>query len=241
MPVARRRKDTFDFRLFRVKHDRCTMKVGTDAVLLGAWASVEGTAHILDIGAGSGIIALMLAQRTMPPVKIDAVEMEADDAAQAIENVAASPWPSKITVHHTRIQDFHSPHQYDLIVSNPPFFSSSWLPPSARRERARHTQTLTHLELLQYVQRLLAPHGRFAIVLPTVEGVQFKSDAEALGFYCHRSLAFFSRAGKPQERWLLEFSFEKKTLIATRLVLYERDEIWTEDYTRLTAPFYLPR
>lgn len=239
--MAERRKDTFDFKLFRIKHDRCTMKVGTDAVLLGAWVSAEGASHVLDIGTGSGVIALMLAQRTESIALIDAVELEEEDAKQARENVMDSPWPAKVVIHHSKIQDFHPPHPYDLIVSNPPFFSNSWLPPNNQRKQARHTQTLTHVDLLQHVKRLLAPQGIFAIVLPTVEGDQFKLQATAFGLFCQRSLAFFSREGKPQERWLLEFSLARTTPTTEKLVLYQRDEIWTEDYTRLTFPFYLPR
>ena len=109
----------FHFKQFSVRHDRSTMKVGTDGVLLGAWVNVDDSKRILDIGTGSGVIALMLAQRTTSDVLIDAVEVESDDAAQAKENVLQSPWPRRIDVHHTPIQNFHSDECYDLIVSQP--------------------------------------------------------------------------------------------------------------------------
>src|SRR5690349_15209367 len=110
----------FHFKQFSVRHDNATMKVGTDGVLLGAWADPGEAKYILDIGTGSGIIALMLAQRTNEDVIIDAVEVEATDAAQAAENISNSPWPAKVLVHHTAIQNFNSERKYDLIVSNPP-------------------------------------------------------------------------------------------------------------------------
>lgn len=230
----------FHFKQFSIEDDQCTMKVGTDGVLLGAWVDANYTNTILDIGTGCGLIALMLAQRSRPDTIIHGVEIAEADVRQARNNAAASPWPSKVIVHHSPIQLFQSDVLFDLVVTNPPFFNQSLLPPSASRAVARHTHSLTHAELLTHVTRLLSPEGRFAIVLPVVEGNAFRHLALTNGYHCHRSLAFFTRAGKPQERWLFEFARFSRTTINESLTLYEGDH-WSEAYQRLTGAFYLDK
>jgi tRNA1Val (adenine37-N6)-methyltransferase len=215
------------------------MKVGTDGVLLGAWATVEGAKNILDIGTGSGLIALMLAQRTSPDACIDAVELGESDVGQAKENVGQSPWPEKIIVHHTAIQNYTTVKKYDLIVTNPPYFLNSLAPPSDRRKEARHTATLSYQDLLDAVTRLLSDTGTFSVILPTIEGNIFQSLAITHGLYCSRQTAFFSRAEKPQERWLIEFTRTPLIPVADTIVLYERLEEWTKRYAQLTRDFYL--
>src|SRR6187551_2766436 len=147
------------------------MKVGTDAVLLGAWTNVNDVNRILDIGAGSGVIALMLAQRSGNLVHIDAVEIEKEDAMQARENIQRSPWPECISVHEIPIQKFSPEIKYDLIVSNPPYFNNSFQPPDKKRLHTRHTISLDFTELLSSVARLLQPGGRFNVILPFTEGL----------------------------------------------------------------------
>jgi len=216
------------------------MKVGTDAVLLGAWVEIGNAKNILDVGTGCGVIALMLAQRSSPSAHIDAVEPDKNSTKQAAENFNGSPWPDKIHVHESSVQQYqHAP--YDLIVTNPPFFSNSLLPPTSQRQTTRHTETLSFDELLHAAKRLVAPDGRLAVILPFTEGNRFKDAAQKIGFECHRSMAFYSRLGKPQERWVMEFSTRgkipaKETEI---LALYDEGEKWTKEYTRLTEPFYL--
>src|SRR6266850_1577807 len=151
----KKERGPFTFKQFIVHHDRCAMKVGTDAVLLGAWAGAAGAKTILDIGTGSGIIALMLAQRTPSYARIDAVEIEQSDFLQASENAQNSPWPEKIIVHHTSIQEYQTDSQYDLIICNPPYFINSLLPPSPFRKQARHAALLPNRDLLTAVKRLL--------------------------------------------------------------------------------------
>lgn len=211
------------------------MKVGTDAVLLGSWADVSGAKNILDIGTGCGVIALMLAQRAGNAL-IDAVEADSSSSEQAAENFNASDFAPRLHSFNRRIQDHEG--AYDLIVSNPPFFSKSLLPPAPQRQSARHTETLSFDDLLEAVGRLLKTGGRFAVILPVTEGNSFRSLATRFGFYCNRSLAFFSREGKPQERWLLEFAAERETPVNEKLVLYGGDA-WSEEYRKLTAEFYL--
>jgi len=228
----------FQFKQFSIADDRCAMKIGTDGVLLGAWVNIRGAKTILDIGTGSGLIALMLAQRTDSTTKIDAVEIGEDDAVQAKENSSNSPWAEKIKIHLCAIQDFHADYQYDLIVSNPPYFINSLTPPSAKRKVARHTSSLSYEELLTSAARLLSSYGRLAVILPLKEGNAFLSLAQFHGLYCDRQLAFFSRDEKPQERWLFEFCRTPGTLKAERLTLFTHQE-WSEPYKKLVSDFYL--
>ena len=229
----------FQFKQFNVHHDRCTMKVGTDGVLLGAWTTVGQAKSILDIGTGSGVIALMLAQRSGKDTSIDAVEVEAQDAAQALENVSGSPWPEKIKIHHTPIQQFASGGTYDLIVSNPPYFINSQQPPDAKRLQARHTVVLNYADLLQAVKKHLDPTGTFNIVLPFTEGLQFIDLAKAFSLHCSRQWSFRTRKEKPIERWLLEFSREEKIVNMGEILLYDQGTNWSPEYRHLTKEFYL--
>ncbi|HZY82118.1 MAG TPA: methyltransferase [Cyclobacteriaceae bacterium] len=230
----------FQFKYFSIQDDRATMKVGTDAVLLGAWVEVGSAKTILDIGTGSGVIALMMAQRSGFDSHVDAIEIDEASVMQAKENVSRSPWSEKITIEHTSLQSFKSGN-YDLIVCNPPYFNKSLLPPSASRQAARHTQSLSFEELLVSAKRLLNPSGIFAVILPFTEGGQLKSMALSSGLNCHRSMAFYSRKGKPQERWLMEFSLEGRrvTTEPETIVLYTEGERWSEGYVDLTRDFYI--
>lgn len=229
----------FRFKQFTIYDDRCAMKVGTDGVLLGAWVELQNTKHILDVGTGSGLIALMLAQRCQPDAHIDAIELEPICTKQAVENVSLSPWPNKVTVHNTALQNFVSLVRYNLIVSNPPYFQNSLLPPRSNRANARHANTLPPHHLIIGTKSMLADSGRLAVVLPFEEGKEFISLASISGFFCHRECAFFSREGKTQERWLLEFGLTPKTTEKERLILHGKDGEWSEGYKTLTRDFYL--
>lgn len=213
------------------------MKVGTDAVVLGAWVNVAHASRILEIGTGSGVIALMLAQRSAHAAHIDAIEIAEEDAAQARQNVERSPWAGKIKVLHVPIQDFRAA-PYDLIVCNPPFFSDSLLPPSEKRKQARHTGLLTQEELIENSMRLMTDAGRLAVILPVKEGERFKSLARRNQLKLHRALTFFSRKGKPQERWLFEFSTLPGEAKIESLTLHEGLD-WSPAYKELTKDFYL--
>ncbi len=236
--MARKAKDIFHFKLFSVKHDRCAHKVGTDGVLLGAWADVHAANRILDVGTGSGVIALMLAQRTLSQTKIDAIDLSLSDCEQAKENVAESPWPEKIKIFHVALQKFES-EPYDLIVSNPPFFIDSAKPPAEDRTRARHTEALPSEELLAHAKRLIAPHGKLCAILPVTEAQNFMALAETQGWHCSRVCEFRARANKPPERLLFQLQLEKKEVEKESLILYENGEEWTTAYKNLTRDFYL--
>ena len=215
------------------------MKVGTDAVLLGAWVNILNTKNILEVGTGSGVISLMLAQRTLPETKIVAIEIELDDATQAQENIARSLWPEKIKVHHQSLQTFNTLNAFDLIVSNPPFFINSQLPPSDKRSQARHTGSLNYSTLITHSTKLLSPSGRLAVILPYEEGKLFESLAKENNLFLIRQLSFFSRQGKPQERWLFEFALMPEIFMPENLILHGIGEEWSADYKRLTKNFYI--
>lgn len=215
-------------------------KVGTDGVLLGAWVRInEEDKFILDIGTGSGLIALMLAQRTGPGTRIDAVEIESTDARQAAQNITDSPWPEKIHIHNLPVQQ-HSPgNKYDLIVSNPPYFVNSWLPPGKKRSQARHTQELSYEDLLRTASRLLAPQGRLGVIFPYAEGLNFLDLAKTFDLFPVRKTTFRSRAQKPVERLLVELAYDRQLNEDNELVLYSEGENWSDEYKALTREFYL--
>jgi len=239
--MIEKESNTFYFKQFHIRQDRCAMKVGTDGVLLGAWANVEGCSRMLDIGTGGGVIALMLAQRA-PAAQVHAVEVEQEAFAQARENAAASPWSDRVQVVHQAIQEYarSAPQHYDLLVSNPPFFSGGVLSHNQDRNSVRHTVKLPHGELLQAVQRLIAPKGRFCVILPYIEGLRFKEMAASYHLYCVDLLQVRSRPEKPVERLLMQFEGEEGETRMRDLILQgDGTSGWTAEYRALTGEFYL--
>jgi len=229
----------FHFKKFSVRHDRSGMKVGTDGVLLGAWVDVRKATQILDIGTGTGVIALMLAQRASESVTIDAVELDVQAYADAQENIAASPWHDRIHLHHTAIQNFHPNTKFDLIVTNPPYFLKSYKPPTAQRKAARHTERLTFDDIIGTAEKLLTTNGKLNLVLPFTEGSHFIELAAHKGLHCSRKWIFRTRENKPVERLLLEFCWEKKELDEGEILLYSSGEEWSARYKELMREFYL--
>ena len=229
----------FRFKQFSVDHSRSSVKIGTDAILLGAWASVNDAYTVLDIGTGCGVIALMLAQRTAENVRIHAVEIDRHDADIALENVASSPWKDKVEIFNSSIQNFNPPLIYDCIVSNPPFFSDSFKPFNHQRQQARHTESLPFTELIDSVTGLLSEEGRFSLILPYREGQNFINQASMKGLYVSRQFIFKSRKSKPAERLLLEFRKQIQTPEVGELIMFEGENDWSEDYKKLTKEFFL--
>ncbi len=232
-------KSHFHFKKFSVAHAGSTMKVGTDAVLLGAWANVNDAKRVLDIGTGSGTIALMLAQRTSENTMIDAVEIEETDFRQAHENFIQSPWTQKIHVHHSSIQNFYPDKLYDIVVSNPPYFNKSQKPPDEKRSQTRHTVALSYEDLLAAATRLLTDAGSLNVILPYVEGLEFMELAKRYNLFCLRQFSFKTREHKPIERWLLEYSKMPRSVQTGEIVLYKEGDDWSDSYRSLTRDFYL--
>ena len=237
--MTRKKDHQFHFKQFSVRHDRSGMKIGTDGVLLGAWTDVSEATRILDIGTGTGVIALMLAQRTNTEIKIEAIEIDDNAFADAKENFGLSPWKERLTLHHQNIHEFSTTNTFDLIVSNPPFFQNSYKPPDPKRGLARHTENLSFEGLLTSTERLQGPSGRLSVILPNVEGLQFIQLAEQRKFHCSRKWSFRTRQEKPIERWLLEFSRLPGPIEENEILLYESGENWSSGYKNLTREFYL--
>jgi tRNA1Val (adenine37-N6)-methyltransferase len=231
----------FQFKQFVIHQDRCTMKVGTDGVLLGAWADVTGVRKVLDIGAGTGVIAVMLGQRT-ESAEVHAVEIDKDSFCQARENMAAAPWGERLRVLHVSIQEYMrgAEDRYDLIVSNPPFFSGGTFSNNQDRNSVRHTVKLPHGDLLTAVRTLLEEKGRFCVILPFLEGLRFEELARTYKLYCTRKMEVKPKEEKPTERLLLQFERQEKEQLRETLVIQkeERND-WTEEYMALTGDFYL--
>lgn len=235
------RRGGFTFKQFFVAHDRCAMKVGTDGVLLGAWVALGQARRILDIGCGSGLIALMLAQRAASEATIDAVELDSEAAAQARENVLESPWPQKINVHNQDIHHFAQQHShcYDLIVSNPPYFAPSVACRDLARTNARYTETLTHEALLDCAERLIAENGHFCVVLPHDIGKAFEVNAHQRGWHTARRLNIRDRADTLQHRMLLALTRRPVVKEEAELAIKQEDGSYTADFRRLITDFYL--
>ena len=201
---------SFRFQQFEIRHDRCGMKVGTDAILLGAWASALSARAVLDIGTGSGVIALMLAQR-FPPAFIHAVEIDAAAAAQAAENAAACPWPDRIRVLNACITQFNSPDQFDLpdgfdlIVSNPPWFGDGMTTSSQARDKARHTSSMNYSQLVAAGAGLLSQAGSFCVVIPYSDRHEVLSLADRYKLNCQQCCLVRPTAKSGIKRVLLRF------------------------------------
>lgn len=229
----------FHFKHFSLYHDRSTMKVGTDAVLLGAWVAVTTLDWVLDIGTGCGILPLMLAQKGV--AKVHAVDLDAPSAREAAENFDASQWRDNLFSFHADIRKFTMQCTYDLIISNPPFFVNSFKCDADRRNQARHTDTsLTFVELLDSVHRLLKPDGRFAVVLPLRESLEFISMAEQAHLFVYRREYIIPVEGKEPNRVNLEFRYGRPDSVETSdLVIRTADGAFTEEYNQVVSPFYL--
>ncbi|AHG19093.1 tRNA (adenine-N6)-methyltransferase [Chania multitudinisentens RB-25] len=235
------RRGGFTFKQFFVAHDRCAMKVGTDGVLLGAWALLGQARRLLDIGCGSGLIALMLAQRAAAEAIIDAVELDSEAAAQARENVLESPWPQKIQVYTQDIHYFarHHTHCYDLIVSNPPYFEPAVACRDRARTNARYTETLTHDALLDCAERLIAEGGHFCLILPYAIGEAFEVNAHQRGWYSARRLNISDQAETLRHRMLLALTRNPVEKEETELAIKLADGSYTADFRQLITDFYL--
>lgn len=216
------------------------MKVGTDGVLLGAWVDCSDRKRILDIGTGTGVIAIMLAQRNSE-ARVHGVEIEKTACVQAAENMENSPFSERLSVIESAVQDYSfKKEKYDLIVSNPPFFSGGTLSENQARDAVRHTVKLPHGALLLSVQRLLSEDGKFAVILPYIEGLRFKEMAATYNLHCTRETEVKPKADKPIERLLLEFEKANKPTETTGLVIQkEARNDWTQEYIDLTGAFYL--
>ncbi len=237
----------FRFKQFTILQDKCAMKVGTDGTLLGAWVDVSGAEKILDIGTGTGLIALMLAQRscqgcgTLLPANIDAVEIDTDSSIQAQENVERSPWSNRVKIANSSIQEYTDfcQKRYDLIVSNPPFFENALKAAKKARTVARHTDFLSQADLLKTAVQLLSATGILAVIYPVEQAENFQKKAESLGLFCLRKLYVKPMPEIPTKRILMELSKKELPLQENTLTIEAKQYIYTPEFINLIKDFYL--
>lgn len=229
-------KDTFTFKQFNINQDRCAMKVGTDGVLLGCWA--EGGKQILDVGTGTGLIALIMAQR-FADATIDAIDIDRDACIQAEENKSNSKFTSRISIFNTDLQSFHPDTRYDAMVCNPPFFIHSLKSPDHKRNMARHTDTLSPRDLFKHAYRLLTEEGVLSLIIPTEQAEEFIAESFIVGFFTRAKLKIRTTANKPAKRILLSFGKKQEDCyIDMEETLFDNQEK-TYWYQELTREFYL--
>ncbi len=228
----------FNFKQFTIRQDRCAFRVGTDGVILGAYADVSTAKRILDIGSGTGLIALMLAQRSK--ADITALEPDNESYQQLLENISASKWDDRIHAVNGIIQEYNPEFRFDLIVSNPPYFINSIKNPDARRSAARHNDNLSHQDLLKSVSELLEDKGIFSVIMPFAEGNIFIAEASEYGLFCNSILKIKPLPASDIRRLVVSLS-RHKTKTAEKYLTIEhgpRHE-FTEEYKVLTRDFYL--
>jgi len=230
--------DYFQFKKFTIRQDKCAMKVGTDGVLLGAWANLDHTQRLLDIGTGTGLIAIMAAQRN-PEVVADAIEIDPQAFGQARENVRNCPWRERIRLFQGQVQTFFPGYQYDSIVCNPPFFINSTKTPELTRTLARHCETLSHADILQVSDQLLLPEGRLCVILPIVEADHFIKSALTKKWFINKLTNVCPTPAKPPKRKLIELSKIETPYIEDSVIIEIERHVYHETYIKLTQDFYL--
>jgi tRNA1Val (adenine37-N6)-methyltransferase len=245
-----RRKSCFEFKQFTIHQDQCAMKVGTDGILLGAWADLRHSQRVLDIGTGTGLIALMVAQRS-PSSIIDAVEIDRNAYLQAVDNVRRSPWSERIQVYHGSIQELVSSLSqanslsYDLVISNPPFFANASKSPQLSRNLARHSDRLSVTELLQIAAQLLKPQGSLAVIYPWDMAQNLIAKASTFNLFSDRQLLIKPTSDRAIKRVLIQFiksTTAQPSLANPRistLVIEVAKHLYSPEFIALTQDFYL--
>lgn len=231
----------FQFKQFLVHQDKTAMKVGTDGVLLGAWAELKNeVTSVLDIGSGTGLIALMIAQRSNAKT-IDAIELDENAYVQSVENFERSQWADRLFCYHTSLQNFAEEidEKYDFIVSNPPFYTSTYKELPVNRAMARHTETLSYNDLLKNTSLLLHKKGSCAFIVPFVEEENFVKTAQQYQLYPYRITRVKGSVKSAIKRSMLQFSFQKKECKVNTLTIEKERHSYTSEYKNLAKDFYL--
>ena len=231
----------FKFKEFTINQDQCAMKIGTDGVLLGAWTSIKENPHsILDIGTGTGVIALQLAQQTDAET-IDAIEIDDKAYEQAVENFENSDWGDRLFCYHASLEEFVTEidEKYDLIVSNPPFYTDEFESKNNARNKARFTSSLSFLTLLNGVSHLLSTAGLFSVIVPYKEEQNFIQLASKVNLFPVRICRVKGTPIAETKRSLLELSFLESDVITTELIIENSRHQYTKDYIEVVRDFYL--
>jgi tRNA1Val (adenine37-N6)-methyltransferase len=233
------RNNWFQFKQFRIIQEKSALKVGTDAVLLGAWCDVSGAKRIMDVGSGTGVIALMLAQRSL--AIIDAVEINDDACIEARINFQNSPWKDRLSLYSADFNHFSQTCilKYDLIVSNPPYFRQSLRSSNHAASMAKHDVSLSFLQLLTGSKQLLSENGRLAVIIPAEAFDDFREAARLVGFYLARKTRVIPKIGKLHKRVLLEFSISQVYPVEDELVILVGKDKYSDQYIELAKDFYL--
>ncbi|HBI01686.1 MAG TPA: tRNA (adenine-N(6)-)-methyltransferase [Flavobacterium sp.] len=232
----------FQFKQFSIQQDRCAMKVGTDSVLLGAWCPIENNPFsVLDIGAGTGILSLMIAQRSNAE-QIDALEIDEDAYEQCVENFENSPWGERLFCFHAGLDEFvdEPEDEYDLIISNPPFYSEDYKTENSQRDLARFQEAMPFEDLIEAADLLLSENGIFAVIIPYKEEEKFIDLCAEVELYPIKVTRVKGTSTTEIKRSLLAFKrYELSTLTADELVIEINRHEYTDDYINLTKDFYL--
>ena len=230
----------FQFKQFTVHQQHCAMKVGTDGTLLGAWAlASESPCRILDIGTGTGLIALMMAQR-YPQAKVTAIDIDDGAVRQSKENVSASPFVDRINVIKADVLTFEEEEKYDSIVCNPPFFEDSLTCPDPLRTEARHTVSLGYRQLMEAAFRLLKDDGCFSFIIPSDCRERLESEAHLRGFFLSRVCSIQTTPKKAPKRYMIELSKQPVNEVdTTNGILESSPQVRSDWYRELTKEFYI--
>jgi len=233
-------KESFTFRQFVVRQEHCAMKVGTDGTLLGAWAELERQdGRVLDIGTGTGLIALMMAQR-FPNARVTAIDIDEMAVSQAADNVKHSPFADRIGVVQADVNVFEPTEKFDSIVCNPPFFNHALICPDNKRTLARHTLSLSYRQLMTAAYRLLDEEGLFSVIIPNDFFQHMESEALLEGFFLTRVFGVRTIEGKTIKRYLIELRKNPVKEFVKKDVLIENSpNVRSEWYHKLTKDFYI--
>lgn len=230
----------FQFKQFTIHQDKCAMKVSTDACIQGAWTPIAGSVvDVLDIGAGTGLLSLMLAQRNSN-IQIDAIELDTDAAAQASENINASPWADRINVIAADVTTHPFTKQYDMVICNPPFFNNSLLGDDEQRNSVRHTISLTYNALFSVLQKVLKSTGYAAILLPTAEHEVWQQLLTKNGWSITKLLEVHPKETGGYNR-VVSLCCKEQTIATevAKLQIYKTGGGYTDNFMQLLQPFYL--
>ena len=231
----------FIFKEFTINQDQCAMKIGTDAVLLGSWTTLhKNPFSILDIGSGTGVLALMLAQRSQAKI-IDAIEIDDEAYEQCVDNFEQSPWSDRLFCYHASLNEFveEIEDEYDLIICNPPFYSEDYKTNNNQRDLARFQDAMPFAHLLESVSKLLSENGIFSVVIPFKEEKKFIELASNFNLHTDRILHIKGNANSEIKRSLITLSFNKSEIETEELVIETSRHQYTQDYINLTKDFYL--
>ena len=231
-------KPPFHFKQFAVAQGKCAMKVNTDGVLLGAWAEIGKAKNILDIGTGTGVIALMMAQKNQTAM-IDAIDIDKDAFAQAGENFLGSLWSKRLFAYHVSLQNYSPDRQYDLIITNPPYFIDDFKTEDHQKNIAKHSITLSYEELIIGIARLLSAEGEAYMVLPIFNLPLFESMAMNKKLFVVKLTEVIAVEGKSPYLVLIKLARSQKEYIKDCMIIQNAENLYTQQYKTLTKDFYL--